>query len=150
MSLFDKVAQKSAVVAKSTEERKPSEFFINLGFKKVYGEGEDAVERFVQIPLFITADNIQQGIERTRKNCSANSPEEWLEFIQDQITLGEDLVALFSEIGEGQSIVNKDIPEDHELSYFANLQVQFVHKDMHKAPVVSKPTDVKARRASFK
>lgn len=142
--------KKSATVtAKTTEERKQSEFFINLGFRKTYGEGEDAVERFVNIPLFITADNIQQGIERVSKNCSKNSPEEWLEFIQDQILLGEDIVALFSEVPEGQSIVNKEIPEDHELGYLANLEVQFVHKDMHKADIVSTLKDANARRASF-
>lgn len=153
MSAFNRQPAKTitaSVTKVENSEKKISEFYINLGFRKVYGEGDDAVERFVNIPLFITADNIDQGIERVRKNCSKNSPEEWLEFIEDQIMLGEDIKTLFAEIPEGNNAVNKDIPEDHDLAYLADLEVQFVHKDMHKEDVVTSPKDASERRKGFK
>lgn len=153
MAAFNRqpVKTNSVTVTKvENAERKISEFYINLGFRKVYGEGDEAVERFVNIPLFITADNIDQGIERVRKNCSKNSPEDWLEFIEDQIMLGEDIKALFAEIPEGTNAVNKDIPEEHDLSYLADLEVQFVHKDIHQKDLVDVPKDVNERRKGFK
>lgn len=146
MSLFNKPNKPTAVTAKSTEEKAPAEFFINIGFKKVYGD----VERFVNIPLYITADNIRSSMERVEKNCNPNAPEDWVEFTQDRLMLGEDLIALFAQIPEGQNIVNKDIPEKHDLAYFADLEVQFVHKDMHRENTVQKPTNVTERRNSFK
>lgn len=145
MSLFNKT-NKPAVTAKTTEEKQPAEFFINIGFKKTYGD----VERFVNIPLYITADNIRASMERVERSCGTNSPEDWVEFTQDRLMLGEDLIALFAQIPEGQNIVNKDIPADHDLNYFSDLEVQFVHKDMHKENAVSKPANVTERRNAFK
>ena len=152
MPAFNRQPAKTSVSVTKVEngEKKISEFYINLGFRKVYGEGDDAVERFVNIPLFITADNIDQGIERARKNCSKNSPDDWVEFIEDQIMLGEDIKALFAEIPEGNNAVNKDIPEDHALSYLADLEVQFVHKDMNSKEIATLPKDASERRKGFK
>ena len=144
MSLFNK-PNKPAVTPKPETERKPSEFFINIGFAKQYGDQQ----RFVNIPVVITADTIREGIERVQKACGVNSPDDWVEFTEDRMMLGEDIINLFSEIPEGNQIVNKDIPSDHELAYLQDLEVQFVHKDMHKAPAVVKPADVKERRAGF-
>lgn len=138
---------KSTTVTKTTEtaKKEPSEFFINIGFTKVYGD----TERFINIPVVITADNIQAGIEKVQKSCSQNSPDDWKEFTEDRMVLGQDIVQLFSEIPVGQMITNMDIPDDHNLSYLKNLEVQFVHRDTNKAPVVEQPKDVVERRKSF-
>lgn len=156
MSVLNKLANRSTsrstslvkVAEEATkQERTPSEFFINVGFRKMY---EDQ-ERFVQIPVVITADNIQKGIESVQKLAGKNSPDDWLEFIDDRVMLGEDIIALFSELGEGNSVVNKEIPDDHDLAYLQDLEIQFIHRDMsEKTYQPATKASIAERRKAFK
>lgn len=151
--LLNKLSNRSTSLVKVAEEaakqqeRAPSEFFINIGFRKMY----DDQERFVQIPVVITADNIRKGIESVQKHAGKNSPDDWLEFIDDRVMLGEDIVALFSELDEGSSVVNKEIPDTHELAYLQDLEVQFIHRDMsEKTYQPATKASVADRRKAFK
>lgn len=152
MSVLNKLANRSTSLVKVAEEatkqeRNQSEFFINVGFRKMY---EDQ-ERFVQIPVVITADNIQKGIESVQKLVGKNSPDDWLEFIDDRVMLGEDIIALFSELGEGNSVVNKEIPDNHDLAYLQDLEIQFIHRDMsEKTYQPATKASVAERRKAFK
>lgn len=145
MNAFTKRQQTQQAPVPAVEERQPSEYFINIGFTVTNGE----TERFVNIPVVITADNIDKGIELVRKSCGTNAPDEWKQFTEQRILLGEDIKDLFSQLEAGTQIVNKDIPEDNELAYLRDLEVQFVHRNLNKETVVVNKDDKKALRASF-
>lgn len=144
MSNLFKKANKIQPAQTQRQEREPSKLFINLGFEKQYGEEI----RFVNIPLVLTADQIQQGIDNLQKSVSANSPDEWREFIADRLLLAKDVQSLFEQMDEGTQLVNTDIPEYHELGYLSGLQVQFVHRK-DKEQIEFKDVDAKDRRKAF-
>lgn len=144
MSNLFKKANKTQPVQQARQEREPSKLFINLGFEKQYGEEV----RFVNIPLVLTADQIQQGIENLQKSVGANSPDEWREFVADRLLLAKDVQSLFEQMDGGTQLVNTDIPEDHELGYLSGLQIQFVHRK-DKEQIEFKDVDAKDRRKAF-
>ena len=109
---------------KATEEKQQNLLFINLGLPVKIIEGE---EHFINLPLSLTADNLDKAIESVKGRIGKNTPAEMVEIFEGKIAIAEAVQALFQELGDGESVSAKDIdPENNEFGFLSNIEVQFV------------------------
>lgn len=122
-NLKAKLAAKKATQAQT--EREPSELFINLGLP-IEIEGKEV---FVNLPLTLTADRLEDVIEKQVKLINPNSPNSWVELIEGRILIAEAVKTLFSKLEAGESVNNKEIdPENEDFGFLSDLQVQFTRR----------------------
>ena len=109
---------------KATEEKQQNLLFINLGLPVKIIEGE---EHFINLPLSLTADNLDKAIESVKGRISKNTPADMIEIFEGKIAIAEAVQALFQEMEDGESVSAKDIdPENDEFGFLSNIEVQFV------------------------
>lgn len=120
---MSKAIFKKVTTAKSaTEEKQANQLFINLGLPVTIGKEE----HFINLPLSLTADNLDKAIESVKGRIGKNTPAEMVEIFEGKIAIAEAVQALFEAMAEGQAVSAKDInPEDDNFGFLANIEVQF-------------------------
>lgn len=107
---------------KATEEKQQNLLFINLGLPVTIGEEE----HFINLPLSLTADNLDKAIESVKGRIGKNTPAEMVEIFEGKIAIAEAVQALFEQIEAGQAVSANEIdPENDEFGFLANIEVQF-------------------------
>ena len=131
---------------KATEEKQQNLLFINLGLPvKIEGE-----EHFINLPLSLTADNLDKAIESVKGRIGKNTPAEMIEVFEGKIAIAEAVQALFQEMEDGESVSAKDIdPENDEFGFLSNIEVQFV-KVLPKEAVDTSSAKADIRSKLFK
>lgn len=124
MSLRKKINQRVNNKATETQPTQ-SELFINLGFT-IEIEGEPT---FVNLPLTLTADRLDEVIERQTKSISVNSPNSWVELVEGRIALAEAVQALFNKLETGESVKADEIdPNNSDFGFLSGLEIQFTRR----------------------
>lgn len=124
MSIITKLNRQAQ---KQTNEKEQiiSDLFINIGIPVVI----DDKNTFVNIPLTLTADRLEEVLEKQAKLIGANSPNSWVELIEGRIALGEAVMKLFNAMDKGQSVTASDIdPDNPDFGFLANLEIQFAKR----------------------
>ena len=131
---------------KATEEKQQNLLFINLGLPvKIEGE-----EHFINLPLSLTADNLDKAIESVKGRIGNNTPPEMIEIFEGKIAIAEAVQALFQELGDGESVSAKDIdPENDEFGFLSNIEVHFF-KALPKEEVDTSSAKADIRSKLFK
>lgn len=120
MSIFTK----GTVQAKSTEttEKQKAQLYINLGFPVTVGDKEV----FIELPLSLTADNLDKAIQTVKNNIKPTSPESIVEILQGKIAIAEAVQAVFKAIPEGEEIIQDHIdPDNEQFGFLSGLKVRF-------------------------
>lgn len=108
---------------KATEEKQQNLLFINLGLPVKIIEGE---EHFINLPLSLTADNLDKAIESVKGRIGKNTPAEMIEIFEGKIAIAEAVQALFQKMEDGESVSAKDIdPEDDKFGFLSDIEVRF-------------------------
>lgn len=107
---------------KSSDEKVQNLMYINLGLPvEINGE-----QHFINLPLSLTADNLDKAIESVKNRIGKNTPPEMVEVFEGKIAIAEAVQALFNAMADGQAVNSKEIdPEDDTFGFLANLEVQF-------------------------
>lgn len=107
---------------KAIEEKQQNQLFINLGLP-VEIEGE---QHFINLPLSLTADNLNKAIESVKGRIGKNTPTDMVEIFEGKIAIAEAVQALFEQMDEGQAVSAKDIdPDNDEFGFLSSIEVQF-------------------------
>lgn len=120
---MSKFAFKKVTTTKpATEEKQVNQLFINLGLPITIGEEE----HFINLPLSLTADNLDKAIESVKGRIGKNTPADMVEIFEGKIAIAEAVQSLFEAMEEGQAVSAKEInPEDDSFGFLANIEVQF-------------------------
>lgn len=111
-------------------EKQQNQLYINLGFE-IEIEGE---MQFVNLPLSLTADNLDKAIESVRGRINKNTPSHMVEVLEGKCAIAEAVKALFKEVEEGQSVKASDIdPDDEAFGFLAGLEIQFFRAETKQA-----------------
>ena len=115
---------------KATEEKQQNLLFINLGLPvEIAGE-----QHFINLPLSLTADNLDKAIESVKGRIGKNTPPEMIEIFEGKIAIAEAVQALFQEMEDGESVSAKDIdPENDEFGFLSDIEVQFFKAEPKEA-----------------
>lgn len=117
------IFKKTTTANKSAEtEKQQNQLFINLGLPvEINGE-----QHFINLPLSLTADNLDKAIESVKGRISKNTPTDMIEIFEGKVAIAEAVQALFEQMEEGQAVSANEIdPENDEFGFLANLEVQF-------------------------
>lgn len=119
---MSKFAFKKTTTVKSSDEKVQNVLFINLGLPvQINNE-----EHFINLPLSLTADNLDKAIESVKGRISKNTPSEMIEVFEGKIAIAEAVQALFKAMADGQAVNSKEIdPEDENFGFLSHLEVQF-------------------------
>ena len=124
-------AKKDTATSAENSDKPQAKMFINIGFPvEIQGE-----QQFVELPLSLTADNLDKAIETVRKRMSSNTPDNVVEIFEGKIAIAEAVQALFNVLPEGDEVLASDInPESEDFGFLSNLQVRFYHAKEKEAP----------------
>lgn len=125
MSIITKLNRQAQQTNKENKEQVISDLFINIGIPVVI----DDKDTFVNIPLTLTADRLEEILEKQAKLIGANSPDSWVELVEGRIALGEAVMKLFNALDKGQAVTASEIdPENPDFGFLANLEIQFAKR----------------------
>ena len=143
---MSKLTFKKTTTVKATEEKVQNVLFINLGLP-VEIDGE---EHFINLPLSLTADNLDKAIESVKNRIGKNTPADMVEIFEGKIAIAEAVQSLFGAMQDGQAVNAKDIdPEDENFGFLANMEIQFF-KAEPKAEVDTGNAKADIRKKLFK
>lgn len=116
MSIFNKKS------TNQTETKQQNKLFINVGIP-VNIDGQSV---FIDLPLSITADNIEKAIETVQKRINDKTPSNIIEVMEGKVVIAEAVQALFSVMEEGQEVLSTEIDSNNEdFGCLNQLQVRF-------------------------
>lgn len=143
---MSKLTFKKTTTVKATEEKQQNVLFINLGLPvEINGE-----EHFINLPLSLTADNLDKAIESVKGRIGKNTPAEMVEVFEGKIAIAEAVQALFGAMADGQAVNSKEIdPEDESFGFLSNIEVQF-YKAEPKTEVDTGNAKADIRKKLFK
>lgn len=119
---MSKLTFKKTTTVKATEDKQQNVLFINLGLPVTIGDEE----HFINLPLSLTADNLNKAIESVKGRIGKNTPAEMVEVFEGKIAIAEAVQSLFGAMADGQAVNSKEIdPEDESFGFLANMEIQF-------------------------
>lgn len=143
---MSKFAFKKTTTVKATEEKVQNVLFINLGLPVTIGDEE----HFINLPLSLTADNLDKAIESVKGRIGKNTPAEMVEVFEGKIAIAEAVQSLFGAMEDGQAVNSKEIdPEDDTFGFLSNIEVQF-YKAEPKGEVDTGNAKADIRKKLFK
>lgn len=117
-SIFSMSSVPSRVKSTSAqEERAPRKLWINLGIPVTLGEKQT----FINLPLVLTADDLESAIERETKKLKNSSTDEFTAIQEGKILIANQVQELFAKLQDGQSI----LASEAEQELVKRLQIQF-------------------------
>lgn len=116
-NIFPKQAKKE-----QAETKQQNKLFVNVGIPVEI----DGQQVFIDLPLSITADNIDKAIETVQKRINEKTPSNIVEVMEGKVVIAEAVQSLFNAMEEGQEVLSTDIDNNNEhFGCLNQLQVRF-------------------------